>query len=250
MPRASENPIGSVWSITVDGVTPERTRILADIDGIIVVSHQRGRKSQNPHYHIYYESPGPKKKEWVKEYLLESEEWKGVFTKEPKTNYRFSTDPDYTIESYWKYVWANRWKEQQFLVWNHDQDELEIPENKELPVISFFKNDQTETPGFYTKIEHIKNVKRKTTEEKLEEFYTRAVKPYYEENPGEEVTRSGVKEIFYDHFKGGKQKLQALQMYADYAIFRLCEDGGESTKDKARYFKNRWLSDSEKFYPD
>lgn len=249
--KLSENPLGRVWSITVDELTKEKFDTLKDIEGIVVCTHQKGKQSQNPHYHIYYESPKEIRREKLKEVLKAMDEWKPIFTYKGKTaQYRFSTKPEYTLESYWRYIWEKRWKEPKLLIWNHSTPEFEIPPDPVDEITHYFKDELSGLGVFYTKFVPEKKTTRKTTEQKLEEFYIKKVKPYFEEFPGEEISRESVKTLFYEHFKGGLQKIQALQMYCDYAIYRLCEEGGESRKERKEYFFSRWMSDSEKFYPN
>lgn len=256
MVKLSDNPLGDIWSITIDELTKDKFDVLKDIEGIVVCTHQRGKQSQNPHYHIYYEHPKPIRREALKDLLKKDPEWQKVLTikdiggGKTKTQYRFSTSGDYTLESYWKYIWASRWKLPELIIWNHSTPEFEIPEPPEDEVSHYFKDELSGIEVFYTKFDEPKKTPRKTTEQKMEEFYQKCVKPFYEENPGEEITRSSIKKLFYEHFKGGLQKLQALQMYCDYSIYRLCEDGGESRKERKEYFFSRWLADSEKFYAD
>lgn len=63
---------------------------------------------------------------------------------------------------------------------------------------------------------------------KLEAFYQKEVKEWSEEHPDEIIDKDDILDLLYDYWHAeeseGCEKLQAVQMYVDYAEYRFHQD--------------------------
>lgn len=228
MVRASDNPEAKIWGIRITGVNEVRSEILKDISGIIVVIHQKGSGAtvEKPHYHIYYEHPKlikreKLKKEWVKDKYPKL--FEGLDGK--RDDYSFKTDDSYSLNTYWEYVWDELKKpgrQPSLLCWNHDTLQFAIPKFDDLIIHDFGETN------LLSKVVEVKQSKRKTTKMKLEAFYQKEVKEWSEEHPDEIIDKDDILDLLYDYWHAeeseGCEKLQAVQMYVDYAEYRFHQD--------------------------
>lgn len=225
MPRAEANPIGKVWGIRLHGVTPERDAILKDISGIVVVSHNIGKSSQRPHYHIYYESKEIRK-DSLKQVLKASDKWSEILT--DSKQYTFTTSSDYTIESYWKYVW-DKSKGQELKCWNLPGDPLPIIEY-DVPIVVLPGSKSPEV------IQHV--LDKRSSESKMNKFAEYCYNEYQEDEPPR-LDEDLIIDYLIDYSKGGFNDNNAGQ-YIRFALYYICEKEGESLKTRKTYLKSLW----------
>lgn len=238
MPRLVDNPEGQIWAIRMTPVSDVRSEALKKTNGIVVVMHERGTRGERPHYHIYYDHGFKVKKNQVMEHLKKI--WLTVFEglDGRKGDYSFTTGEAYTLESYWQYVWDELKKpgrKPSLITWNLEREQLIIPD----VIIHDFGDT-----NMVSNVVEVKAPKKKTTKQKLEAFYRNVLKPYAEENPMADIDKDLILDLIYDYWhceaSEGCEKLQAVQMYVDYAEYRYYEDAGESRKTQAQRARDDW----------
>lgn len=238
MPTKKSNPDGQIWGIRITPVSEARSEALKKISGIVVVMHEKGTKGERPHYHIYYDHNFVASKESVTNHLKKT--WLTVFEglDGRKGDYSFKSESDWTLETYWQYVWDELKKpgrKPSLVCWNLEREQLLIPD-----VIVHDFGDTNMVPTFV----EVKAPKKKTTKQKLEAFYQNVLKPYAEENPMADIDKDLILDLIYDYWhcesSEGCEKLQAVQMYVDYAEYRYYEDAGESRKSQAQRARDDW----------
>lgn len=229
MPRSSANPVGTVWGIRIHGVTDERDELLRDISGIIVVAHMKGKSSERPHYHIYYETKEIKKDD-LKRVLKADEKWSKLL-KDPK-QYTFSTGTEYTLDKYWQYVWDKN-KDQRLVCWNHTVKQYDIPSRIEhvstidlVPGTTVVRDVSAVTP------------KAKTSEEKMQKF-ARYAYECYQDDTDTILDEDFVIDCLIEYSKGGFND-NAAGMYVRYAVWYICEQEGDELARRKQFMKAAW----------
>lgn len=223
MPRADANPLGKVWGIRLHGVSTERDNILKDISGIVVVSHALGKSSERPHYHIYYESKEIRK-DTLKQVLKASDKWSELLT--DSKQYSFSTSPDYSLDSFWKYVW-DKDKKQELKCWNLPGDPLPIIK-PEVPTVVL--------PG--SPLPVIQHVDKRSSECKMTKFAEYCYKEYQEDEPPR-LDEDLIIDYLIEYSKGGFNDNNAGQ-YIRFALYYICEKEGETLKSRKLFLKSLW----------
>lgn len=229
MPTTIANPYGTIWGIRIHDVTDEKDALLRDISGIIVVAHMRGKTSSRPHYHIYYESH-ELKKDSLKAALKADEKW-STLLKDPK-KYTFTTKPEYSLDSYWSYVWSKN-KDQRLVCWNHAVTQYDIPARIEhVPTIEL-------VPGttVVTDVSAVKP-KAKTSEEKMQQF-ARYAYECYKDDTHTILDEDFVIDCLIEYSKGGFND-NAAGMYVRYAVWYICEQEGDELARKKQFMKAAW----------
>jgi len=232
MPRTVDNPIGTIWGIRVHGVSDERNEIIKKLLNVVAVVHKRGMFAEKPHYHIYYVSDKEIKKDNLKRLLKATEGWKQLLL-DPKT-YSFSTSSDYTIESYWKYVW-DKDKGQELITWNIPGIQLPVPVRSSENIISLVYSEGyvvKDVSAVATKL------KPKTTEEKMTKF-AQYVYECYQDDTDAPLDEDFVIDCLIEYSKGGFNDNAAGQ-YVRFAMYYVCDKVGDSLRHRKHAMKQLW----------
>lgn len=233
MPRTVDNPIGKIWGIRIHGVSCERSDIIKKLSNVVAVIHQKGMYAEKPHYHIYLEVEKDIKKDNLKRLLKSQDGWKELLL-DPKT-YSFSTSTDYTIDSFWKYVWDKN-KGQEFVTWNIPGPQLPIPVRSDENIISLvFSGDTVATKDVSAVVA---KVKPKTTEEKMTKF-AQYVYECYQDDSDILLDEDFVIDCLIEYSKGGFNDNAAGQ-YVRFALFYVCDKVGDSLRTRRLAMKQLW----------
>lgn len=232
MPRAGSNPSSRIWGIRVTAVDEVRSEALKGIKGIIVVVHEVGLESTKPHYHIYYDHGFEARKSDITDHLKRT--WLTIFNglDGRKNVYSFDTGKDWSVETYWKYVWAGKPynRKVSLLCWNLDTPQLPIPEviTHEFPDLVVVGDEVAPV---------VKKSGNSTSEEKMLKFCR-----YVEEqfNIGTNVlTDEFIADCLIEYSKGGFNENTAPQ-YIRRAMYYVLDKAGESKIDYFRQKKREW----------
>lgn len=171
---------GTIWAIRITMDIPITDEVLFKIPNTVCVYHAGGKRARDqfkekPHYHLYYNAGQEVVKETVQDMIRSNE----IVAKHYKASNGFwsvETSPEYDLESYWRYVWADYpLKKQRLIWWDIDEPQLPIPE---LPIV-VAPGPLDDYRGTGNRIVYVKPPKAKTSLEKQQAFYEYC-KEYYD----------------------------------------------------------------------
>lgn len=170
---------GTIWAIRITmDLNPCEEEPLFNIPNAVCVFHAGGSRSgkgfkEKPHYHIYYDAGKEVVKESVQE-LVRSNEIVQKYYKASNGFWSIDTKPEYDLDSYWTYVWAQYpTKKQRLIFWNIPTPQLPIPDLV------------MESPGNIIATGPLEEFRKKTQARKIslekQQKFLKYVKEYYDD---------------------------------------------------------------------
>lgn len=227
---------GQIWAIRITMTLTDTEEALFKIPNTVCVYHAGGSRSakgfvEKPHYHIYYNAGKEVKKEEVQQ-LVKSNEIVSKYYKSSNAFWSVDTDVSYTLQSYWKYVWASYpIKKQRLIHWGIPEEQLSIPE----PISELSTDSLLVSTTASSVINMPQKPKTTTTHEKQLKFL-KYCKEYYE--LGGTPTNNGVLKLLYEYCsKNGATTQNCAYTYVNFVMSNLLQ--GEAREVHKQQFADR-----------
>lgn len=214
--------VGTIWAIRITATLTSEEEAQFKIPNTVCVYHGAGTRSgklqEKPHYHLFYDSGDETTKLQVQRMVKSNEIVKKYFTG-LNTFYAIDTKPQYTLETYWEYVWrGNPIKKQRLVWWDIAIPQMPIPEAT--LIVADVPLDVSQVP---TVIKASKPKSTKTSFEKQQMFYEYCV-DYYEGKPHKPRTKEHICYLLVKYCANyGFTPDSSLSTWSRYAWINICE---------------------------
>jgi len=227
---------GTIWAVRLTMTLSDAEETMLKIPNTVCVYHAGGTRSgkgfaEKPHYHIYYDH-GQETVKHVVQDLIKSNAVVSRYYKPSNGFWSIDTETNYSLESYWKYVWAGVGTKKQRLVWWDIQTpQLETPQ-PELPLDLLVLSPGTQVSPLPAPKPNLKS-----SLEKQKKFLSYC-KEYYELHPGKVPSNNRTLKLLYEYCgTNGHTTQNCAYTYVNYAMSHLLQ--GELRKEHRRQFATR-----------